>query len=372
MDMSHSTTWEKAGAPGILTIDLSALSRNYRRVSTTVAPARAAAVVKADAYGLGAQTVAPALYAEGCRDFFVAQYAEAVTLRPLLPRDAALYVLNGLQPGTEGDCAARDIIPVLNSLEQVVRWRTTAELLGRPLKALLQFDTGMSRLGMSTEEAEALAADPTLLSGIEILYVMSHLACADEAEDPHNAAQAEMMRRFSSSFPGIPVCFGNSAGAFLGESFRGALVRPGIALYGARPTDILERPMEPVVKIEARVIQTRTVPSGTAIGYSATHVTDSERQLATVALGYADGLPRTLSNRGALYFKGHRLPIVGRVSMDSTIIDISDLEPGTLTLGSLVEFIGEHQTLEDVAETAGTISWEILTGIGHRYFRQYR
>ncbi|WP_210106444.1 alanine racemase [Neorhizobium galegae] len=372
MDMSHSITWEKAGAPGILTIDLSALKRNYRRIATTVSPAKAAAVVKADAYGLGAQVVAPALYAEGCRDFFVAQYAEAVILRPLLPRDAALYVLNGLQPGTEEDCAARGIVPVLNSLEQVMRWRAAAGLVGERLKALLQFDTGMSRLGMASVEAEALAIDPALLSGIDILYIMSHLACADEAEDPHNASQAEMMRRFSSIFPGVPVCFGNSAGAFLGESYRGALVRPGIALYGARPTDILERPMEPVVTIEARVIQARTVPAGTAVGYSATYVTDSERTLATVALGYADGLPRTLSNRGALFFKGHRLPIVGRVSMDSTIIDISDLEPGMLALGSLVEFIGQHQTLEEVAETAGTISWEILTGLGHRYFRQYR
>jgi alanine racemase len=372
MDMLTTTHWEKTGAPGIVTIDLQALRRNYRRIATTAAPAKAGAVVKADAYGLGADKVAPALYEEGCRDFFVAQYGEAVALRPLLAADAMLYVLNGLQPGIEADCARRGIIPVLSSLEQIGRWRSTASLAGRNLPALLQFDTGMSRLGMSPEEAEALAVNDPLLSGIDVLYVMSHLACADEAEHPQNEAQAEQMRRFGAMFPGVPVCFGNSAGSFLGEAYRGALVRPGIALYGGRPTDILDRPMEPVVTIEAAVIQTRTVPAGTAIGYSATHVTEETRRLAAVSLGYADGILRGLSNRGAFFFENTRLPIVGRVSMDSTIIDITDLPDGALTLGSLVEFVGPHQSLEEVAERAGTISWEVLTSIGHRTYRQYR
>ncbi|WP_137129121.1 alanine racemase [Rhizobium sp. FY34] len=372
MDMLSTTHWEKTGAPGIVTIDLQAIRRNYRRIATLVAPARASAVVKADAYGLGADKVAPALYDEGCRDFFVAQYHEALDLQPLLPADATLYVLNGLQPGIEADCARRAITPVLNSLEQVGRWRSAAQFAGRRLPALLQFDTGMSRLGMSPEEAEALASDDMLLSGIDIVYIMSHLACADEADDPHNAAQAEQMRRFSAMFPGVPVCFGNSAGSFLGETYRGALVRPGLALYGARPTDMLERPMEPVLTIEAAVVQTRTVPAGTSIGYSATHVTTETRRLATISLGYADGILRALSNRGAFFYENIRLPIVGRVSMDSTIIDISDLPEGALHLGSLVEFIGPHQSLEEVAELAGTISWEVLTSIGHRTFRQYR
>lgn len=370
--MLSTVNWEKTGAPGIVTIDLQALRRNYRRIAATAAPARAGAVLKADAYGLGAERVAPALYDEGCRDFFVAQYDEAVQLRPLLAADAMLYVLNGLQPGIEADCARRNITPVLNSIEQVGRWRSAAQLAGRRLPALLQFDTGMSRLGMSPEEAEALAVNDTLLAGIDVLYIMSHLACADEAEHPQNEAQAEQMRRFGAIFPGIPVCFGNSAGSLLGEAYRGALVRPGIALYGGRPTDILDQPMEPVVTIEAAVIQTRTVPAGTAIGYSATHVTDDERRIATISLGYADGILRALSNRGAFFFDNTRLPIIGRVSMDSTIIDITDLPDGALKLGSLVEFVGPHQSLEDVAEHAGTISWEVLTSIGHRTYREYR
>jgi len=371
MDMVSSTEWQKTGAPGYLSVDLSALGRNYRRIVSTVSPARAAAVVKADAYGLGAEKVSSALYQEGCRDFFVAQYGEAVALRPVLSKDAAIYVLNGLQPGSETDCALRGIIPVLNSLEQVARWRAAATLSGRRLPALLQFDTGMSRLGMSVEEAEALAADAQLLENIDVRYIMSHLACADEADDVHNGLQAEQMGRIADIFPGIPVSFGNSGGSFLGEKFRGAMVRPGIALYGGRPTDMLEQPMEPVVRIEGAVVQTRTIPAGTAVGYSATYIAQEERRLATVSLGYADGILRSLSSKGAFVYQGVRLPMVGRVSMDSTIIDVSDLPEGALRLGSRVEFIGDSQTLEDVAEQAGTISWEILTSIGNRYYRQY-
>ncbi|MFD1747530.1 alanine racemase [Rhizobium helianthi] len=371
MDMISSKEWQRTGTSGVLTIDLAALRRNYRRICDTVFPARAAGVVKADGYGLGASRVAQALYEEGCRDFFVAHYGEAVQLQPRLQRDANVYVLNGLQPGIEADCATRGIIPVLNSLEQVTRWRAAAALHQRRLPAILQFDTGMSRLGMAQVEAEALASDPTLLSGIDIRYIMSHLACADEGEDEHNAAQAEQMARFSDIFPGVPVSFANSGGSFLGERYRGALVRPGIALYGGRPTDSLERPMEPVVKIEGAIIQTRLVPAGAAVGYSATYVAPEEKRMAAVSLGYADGIIRSLSNRGAFFHRGYRLPIIGRVSMDSTIIDISDLPEGDIELGTLVEFVGPSQPLEQVAEEAGTISYEILTSIGQRYHRQY-
>lgn len=371
MDMISTAQRQNTGWPGYLTIDLSALRRNYRRIANTVTPVRAAAVVKADAYGLGALHVTKALLEEGCRDFFVAQYCEAVELVEVLRQDTNLYVLNGLQPGSESDCAARGIIPVLNSLEQVARWGSVAALSKQRLPAVLQFDTGMSRLGMSVEEAEALAADSRLLANLDIRYVMSHLACADEAEHAQNDAQAKVMARIADIFPGVPVSFGNSGGSFLGEQFRGDLVRPGIALYGGQPTDILPHPMEPVVRIEGAVIQTRLIPAGVSVGYSATYRADSERRLATVSLGYADGILRALSSRGAFVYDGVRLPIIGRVSMDSSIIDITDLPEGTLRLGAKVEFVGPNQSLEDVAEQAGTISWEVLTSIGHRYHRQY-
>lgn len=360
------------GATGYLTIDLAALARNYERLAAEVAPARAAAVVKADAYGLGANRVAERLYAHGCRHFFVAQFAEALALRPHLAEDATVFVLNGLQPGNEPASARDGIVPVINSLEQWRRWADTARAFGRTLPAVLQFDTGMSRLGLPPEDRAALADLVKAESGVDVLFVMSHLASADDVESDQNEDQRAGMARIAAEFPQFPVCFANSGGIFLGKAYHGVLARPGVALYGGAPTAGRANPMEPVVGLDIAVVQTRTVPAGTRVGYSGTHVTAAPTRLATIAAGYADGLPRSLSGRGAVYCDGVRLPIVGRVSMDSITVDISALPEGRLTLGSRVEMLGPHQTLEDVARDAGTISYEILTGLGHRYARQYR
>ncbi|MCA1493518.1 alanine racemase [Sinorhizobium alkalisoli] len=360
------------GASGYLTIDLAALRRNYRKLSLAVAPAAAAAVVKADAYGLGAEPVSRSLHAQGCRHFFVAQLMEAVELKPRLPNDTQLFVLNGLQPGAEESCADAGIVPVLNSLEQFRRWSLAAQKLGRVLPAVVQFDTGMSRLGVAPQERTALAAELKDCRNIEILFIMSHLACADEMDNGQNAEQLAEMHRIAAEFPDLDVCFANSGGVFLGGDYHGVLARPGIALYGGAPSAGKPNPMEPVVRLEVAVIQTRTVPAGTRIGYGGAHVASSEMRLATIAGGYADGFPRSLSGRGAVFHAGVRLPIVGRVSMDSITVDVTALPDGALSLGSLVEVFGPHQTLEDVAEAAGTISYEILTGLGRRYDRRYR
>lgn len=369
---SEPETGEGEGASGILTIDLGALGRNYDKLAASVAPARAAAVVKADAYGLGAEKVAAVLHARGCRDFFVALFVEAVRLKPALPEDARLFVLNGLQPGNEARAADLGIIPVLNSLEQLQRWSDTAAARGKILPALLQFDTGMSRLGVPPEERAAVAALLKQAGTVEVLFLMSHLAAADEPESPQNAGQLAEMRRVAGEFPGIDLCFANSGGVFLGRDYHGVLARPGIALYGGAPTAGVANPMEPVVRLDVAVVQTRDVPAGTRVGYSGTHVAAAVTQLATIAAGYADGLLRSLSGRGAVYYDGLRLPIAGRVSMDSITVDISALPAGTLGLGSLVEVIGPNQTLEDVAGDAGTIAYEILTSLGDRYQRRYR
>ena len=179
------------------------------------------------------------------------------------------------------------------------------------------------------------------------------------------------MQRIAHEFPGLPVCFANSNGIFLGQSYHGYMARPGIALYGGNPTASQTNPMETVVGLKIAVIQTRTIPAGTKVGYGATFVAPREMRLATIAAGYADGLPRSLSDRGAVYFGDQRLPIIGRVSMDSMTVDISSLPVGAVTLGSLVEMIGSHQTLDDLAQAAGTISYEVLTSLGQRYERQY-
>ncbi|MGJ7042886.1 alanine racemase [Shinella sp. BE166] len=367
----QNETIRTGGATGYLTIDLAALARNYQKLVTEVAPARAAAVVKADAYGLGANRVAPELYTQGCRHFFVAQFVEALHLRPLLAADAAVFVLNGLQPENELACARSGIVPVINSLGQWRQWSAAAKTLGRTLPAVLQFDTGMSRLGVPPEDRAMLSEYVKADGRIEVLFIMSHLASADDVDSGQNDDQRAEMERISVEFPEFDVCFANSGGIFLGKVYHGALARPGIALYGGAPTAGRDNPMEPVVRLDVAVVQTRTVPAGTRVGYAASHITTGEVRLATIAAGYADGLPRSLGGRGAVYCDGIRLPIIGRVSMDSIIIDISALPAGRLTGGSLVEVLGPHQTLEDIARDAGTISYEILTGLGRRYERQY-
>jgi alanine racemase len=357
---------------GRLTINLGAVGRNYRKLSSILAPSVTAAVVKANAYGLGAREVTTTLYQYGCRHFFVAQLQEAVTLRGGLPHDALIYVLNGLQPGSEGTCAESRAIPVLNSIDQLNRWSAEARHQKRTLTAVLQFDTGMSRLGFPPEERGRLRMVLQSRVDVEILFVMSHLASSDDPASRQNAAQLAEMKQIAEEFTDLDVCFANSGGVFLESDYHGFMARPGYALYGGMPVDLLPNPMEPVVRLDVAVIQTRTVPAGTHIGYGGTYITAKETRLATIAAGYADGLPRSLSSRGAVYFGGVRLPILGRVSMDSITIDIGALPKNALSPGSMVEVIGPHQTLEDLAEDAGTIGYELLTSLGDRYQRFYR
>jgi len=357
-------------AGAVLTVDLSALRSNYRLIRDRVRPAEAAAVVKADAYGLGATRVASALLKDGCRHFFVAQLCETRDLRAHLPSAAQLYVLNGLLPGAEAEAIALGVIPVLNSLAQVKAWSAAAVQLGRRLPAALQVDTGMSRLGLSAGEVEQLRRHPAMLDGIDLVLLMSHLACADEPAHAANADQLAVFRQFATQFPAIRYSFANSGGAFLDTTFHGDLVRPGIVLYGADPVPGDARP-RPVVRLDARVIQVRTIAAGTGVGYGLTFRASAPTRLATIGVGYADGWPRCLSGRGAAYVRGVRVPIAGRISMDSMTLDISALPDGALRAGDLVELIGPNQTLDAVAGDAGTIPYEILTSLGRRYARIY-
>jgi alanine racemase len=369
-DNSGAAGADAIPAPGVLTVDLGAIRANYTRLRE-IAGSPVGAVVKANAYGLGAERISKALFDEGCRNFFVAHLGEALSLRPNLPEDATLYVLNGLLPGGEGVCAEAGIVPVLNSLEQIDAWAETAKQLGGNLLAVLQFDTGMSRLGIAPEE-RALAVERLRNAPIDIVFVMSHLASADEPTAPQNASQAAEMARAAAAFGTDKICFANSGGIFLGANFRGALARTGIALYGGATQNGVDSPLRHAVALTLAVIQTRTVAAGARIGYGGTHVATRPMRLATLAAGYADGLPRSLSDRGAVFCDGIRLPIVGRVSMDSMVVDISALPEGRLVLGSHVEMLGPHQSMDDLARDAGTISYEILTGLGSRFARLYR
>jgi len=360
---------EHAGA--FLTIDLGAIRANYRLLQGRLGKASCAAVVKADAYGLGAARVAPALAAQGCVHFFVAHLDEALALRPYLPERAELYVLHGPPVGAEAELLAHRLVPVLNSLAQVDGWSVLARARGRPLPAILQVDTGMSRLGLSSDELKAVIDDRARLDGLELRYLMSHLACAETEDHPMNARQLARFREVRQALPPAAASFANSSGIFLGPDYHFDLARPGAALYGIAPLAGRANPMRQVVRLEGKVIQVRTVPAGASVGYGARWHAPSARRIATVSVGYADGYLRSLSNRAVARFGDAALPLVGGVSMDTVTFDASALAADALAPGGLVELIGEHHPVDALAEEAGTIGYEILTSLGRRYFRRY-
>jgi alanine racemase len=358
-----------AHAGAILTVDLGAIRENFRRLRARLAEADCAAVVKADAYGLGAAQVAPALAQEGCQTFFVAHVAEGIELRATLGPGPCIYVLHGPPAGTERDCVAHGLTPVLNSSGQLAAWRETASTLGKTLRAGLQVDSGMSRLGLTPAEVARIAADPGAFEGVTVALVMSHLACAEEPDNPANAAQRESFEALRARLPRAPASLANSSGIFLGPDYHYDLARPGAALYGVNPLPGRPNPMRAVVNLAAKVVQTRDLPDGTGIGYGHTYRTSDPLRVATISLGYADGWHRLAE--AAAFFGGIRLPFVGRVSMDSIVLDISALPESRLKEGDLVEVINEEQTVDDIGSFAGTIGYEVLTSLGHRFHRRY-
>lgn len=360
-----------AAAGALLRIDLDAVCDNWRALKARVGRADCAAVVKADAYGLGAARVAPALAAAGCRHFFVAHLGEGIALRPLLPAAATVYVLHGAPPGAEAECAAHGLVPVLNSAPQIEGWRALAGRLGRRLPAIVQVDTGMARLGLSGQELQALAADPQGLQGIEPVFVMSHLACAEDQSHPANAEQLARFVAARRLLPPAPASFANSSGIFLGADWHFDLARPGAALYGVAPVAGAPNPMRPVLRLQAKVMQTRSVAHGEPVGYGYSWRATGAARIATVSVGYADGWLRSQSNRGVAWWNGHALPLVGKVSMDTATFDISALPPGALAPGDRVDLLNAEHGVDEIAARAGTIGYEMLTSLGRRYARSY-
>jgi alanine racemase len=363
--LDTTASYERAGA--VLTVDLAAIATNYCALRARLGGAECAAVVKADAYGLGAAEVAPVLAAAGCRNFFVAHVEEGLALRAALGERAEILVLNGLPPGAEADCAAAGLVPVINSLEQLSAWRATAR--GEKLPAALQIDTGMSRLGLCEPDIARIADDPTLLAGIAPRLVMSHLACADEPAHPANERQRATFERLRGLLPPMRASLANSPGIFLGPAYHFDMARPGAALYGVNPTPGAPNPMRPVVTLSAKIIQLHDVPAGTGVGYGHDFLAERPTRLATIALGYADGWHRR--SGAAAFWKGTRLQLAGRVSMDSMTLDVSALPAGSLVPGDLVDLICAEQPVDDVAMAAGTIGYEVLTSLGHRFHRRY-
>ncbi len=376
---------EQAGA--VLEIDLAALAANYQTLRHRAGGAECAAVVKGDAYGLGADQVGPTLARQGCRTFFVAHLGEGIALRQILRRSAGpdpeqikIYVLHGILPGTEEAFLAHGLTPVLSTLEQLDLWagksraRTTwtGASPGRGLAAALHLDTGMNRLGLSADDATALAAAPARLTGLSLDLLVSHLACAEQPGNAMNPEQRRSFDRLRDALPSAPASLANSSGIFLGAGYHYDLVRPGVALYGVNPTPGQDNPMQEVVRLRGKIIQVREIDSPQSVGYGATHRATGPRRIATVPVGYADGYLRSLSGQGMGCLAGISVPIVGRVSMDLITLDVTEAPQDAVHPGAMVELIGGRgDTIDRVANRAGTIGYEILTSLGRRFHRRY-
>lgn len=341
-----------------LLVDLEALAANYRLFRSACADVRGAdravgAVVKADGYGVGAERAVRRLKREGCCSFFVATLDEALALGALLDPVDELFVFEGVDARSAPDAAAAGIIPILNHLDQLEAWRPFAERA-----TALHFDTGMSRLGFPVD------TEPGLFASFNLSLLMTHLACADEVGHALNQVQVERFGALVEDFPGIRTSIGNSAGWLTGEPLRGDLGRPGIGLYGGNPFQGQASPVLPVAALQGRILQDKKLAAGESVGYGATCVLAQATRVGVVGVGYADGLPRQLSGRGALMVDGVRCPILGRISMDSTVIDLSRA-PGA-RVGDWAECFGATMVVDEVAALAGTIAYDLLTGVGAR------
>ncbi len=360
----------------ILRIDLDALAENWRRLAARAKGgakggakrAECAAVVKADAYGLGLAPVARALLEEGCASFFVAHLSEGQKLRAIAP-DARIFILNGLPPDSCALFAASRLIPVLGSLPELAEWAGFCRDQGARLPAAIHVDTGMNRLGLPAADLSSARA---LIEDFEPVLAMSHFISAEDRSSPHNRMQIERFEQARAELPPMPASLCNSSGMFLDEPPFLDLCRPGYALYGGNPTPGAENPMRGVVELYAEVLQVREIAAGETAGYNARWTAPSRRRLATLNLGYADGFMRSGAEASPgvrAYAAGQFCPVVGRISMDLSILDISDAGP--LQRGDRVEILGPHVSIDELAKRSGAIGYEILTRLGPRFRREY-
>ncbi|HYL32355.1 MAG TPA: alanine racemase [Stellaceae bacterium] len=355
-------------ANAVLEIDLRAVVANWRRLKRKLAPGVSmAAVIKADAYGLGAAQVGPVLARAGCALFFVASLDEGIVLRKILPK-ARIAILDGTLAGSETEFVRRRLIPVLNDFGQVTRWGKAHPRT----PAILHIDTGMQRLGLSRAEVDRLAGDPVLLARLDLAVIMSHLACADEPEHRKNPEQLARFRAALARLPRAPASLASSSAIFLGPEYHFQIVRPGAALFGINPLPGKPNPMCATIALRAKILQVRDVDAGETVGYGATHRMERRSRIATVAVGYADGWLRSASDRGSAAIAGRRVPVVGRISMDLLTLDVTGIGADRAKPGAYVDLVDDSYGIDDAADAARTIGYEMLTLLGHRYARIYR
>lgn len=368
-------------AGGKLTIDLSALNDNWRHLGKVAgSDAECAAVVKANGYGCHIEPVVRALSKAGCKTFFVAVPDEALRVRKTLP-DATIFALAGVFGEAAEIFAEHHIDPVLGSIEQVGIWASLAKKLGHALPCALHVDTGMNRLGLTPRELERLVTAEPNFARLKTELVMTHYACADDIGHEKTACQRELFIQACQLVPDVRRSAANSAATLQGSDHAFELVRPGIALYGGEALNYTPNPMKPVVTLEGRIIQIREVKKGETVGYGATETLTRDTRLAYLSVGYADGYHRAASNQGVGMravsqpakgaFNGAIINGVGRISMDLCAFDVTDIDPNSIAPGDWIELFGNTIAVDDVARAAGTIGYELLTGLGQRYDRTY-
>ncbi len=371
-----------ARASGVLDIDLSAVTANWRQLRSLVAPSACAAVVKADAYGTGLVEAASALSTAGCQSFFVAVPSEGIALRARCP-SATIYILNGLASGQGALYLAHRLRPVLGSLSEIAEWQAVLHGDADRGPAALHIDTGMNRLGLSLPEfASLMSASSGAGLGFPLALVMSHFVASEDADHPLNARQMRTFNEARALCPEIPGSLANSSGIFLGRDAHHDLARPGYALFGGNPVPQRANPMRNVVTLTVPIVQLRLVEKGESVGYNAQWTAREQRRIATLSAGYADGYPRGASVSDArlkdasptaqAIIAGRRCPFVGRVSMDLITVDVTEVAEDAIRCGDPAILIGEELPVDEVGRRADTIGYEVLTRLGRRYELRYR
>jgi alanine racemase len=356
-------------AEATLTIDLDALAANHALARAQAGGAEVAPVVKADGYGLGAGLAARRLLAEGARAFFVARVSEGEALRRLFGPRPVIYVLDGCPPGAGARLLDAALVPVLNSLEQVLEWAALGRSAARA-PAALHVDTGMHRLGLTLPETARLAAPGGALGGLNIQLVASHLSCGGEPEHPNNPRQRDALISLKAMLPNARYSLANSAGLFMGADYLFDVIRPGVVLYGGGPFQRPDPRVAAVATFEAPILQIRDVPPGDSVGYDGIWTAPTPTRVATIAAGYADGVLRAQSPGGYGWLDGGRWPLLGRVSMDLIALDVTGC--AAARPGAMVQLLGADALVDDVARAADTIAYELLTRLSPRARRLYR
>ena len=356
-----------------LTIDLAALAANYKTMQKNAGKAETSAVVKADGYGLGMAEIAPVLFDAGCRSFWVAQLNEGIALRAILP-EAKIYVLNGVPSGTAAQFETYDLRPCLVTLAQVEEWQSHCQA-NKPLPACLFVDSGFNRLGFGEIEIADLMARPDIFEGWKLCLIASHLACADDPTHPMNGAQLERFRNALAVLPPAPASLANSGGTMLGADYHFDMIRTGTMLYGCSATAKEEDALSPIASLRAPLLQMRRLSAGDSIGYGATFTASGEMTIGIASLGYGDGLSRHFGNQSPSPMRftidGQPVSLLGRISMDSLAIDLTNL-PQMPSVGDMVEIFGQDNPIDRLAQQGNTISYELLTSLGSRYNRIYK